>query len=235
MVDQNIPEVTLMIASSVDGCLVSGESFETDKNKSWKQSDEIRGLLYQFFDFSRDDTVYNLSTSRLLVQIGINNPRFKPKKEPIQMIVLDHWQLLTPIGIKNLSASVSKLVVITSDQSIEKDTSIPSSVAFVHADAELNLKAILQTLAKKHKIEKVTIQSAGTMNSQWLESGVVDFLIVVIYPLLVGNNGTPVFSTKELITVRPLRLLSSNVFDTHYLSLQYRVLNESQDDRNRKK
>jgi riboflavin biosynthesis pyrimidine reductase len=221
------PEVTLIIASSADGCLVSQDSDELDFNKNWKNSNLVRGIIYQFFDFIKNTEVYNVTTAEALVKLGVNDSHFVPKKNDLRLIVLDTTNKLTTLGVQNLAESVKKLIVVAHKQGTHLTTaSLPENCRTYFYDKVLNLKKLMTSLKKDYTISKVTIQSAGKMNAQWLSAGVVDYLTLIVYPLLVGNNGTPVLFSETLFTIKPLHLFSSGVFDSNYISLQYRVINE---------
>ena len=75
-------------------------------------------------------------------------------------------------------------------------------------------------------VQKITIQSSGRLNAKWINDGLVDYLTVIVYPLLVGNSGTPVLENKKLSIVRPLRLLDAKPFNFNYIALNYQVLND---------
>ncbi|MEN8252802.1 MAG: dihydrofolate reductase family protein [Patescibacteria group bacterium] len=220
------PETTLIVASSVDGCLVGRDSDDLDSNKSWKHSKNIRGVIQQFFDFSpHTSDVFNLVSVATVIRIGIENTTFVPKKEDVRLIVLDEDNKLSLKGIKNLALSVTKLIIVTTEKNKFSSKSYPSNCHFLRYKKKIDINHLAEMLWKKYKVKKLTIQSSGLFNSRWIEFGLVDFLTVVFYPLLVSNNGTPMLIKSDLFTARPLNLISIKTFDTNYLLLRYKVIN----------
>jgi 2,5-diamino-6-(ribosylamino)-4(3H)-pyrimidinone 5'-phosphate reductase len=232
------PIITLIIASSVDGCLVTRESDRYDKNKNWKNTKGVGGYVQQFFDFSVESSdTYNLINASTLVNIGVNSENFVPKKSNVQLIVLNFNDNLTEVGLKNASKSVKKLILIgkKDDQFIQLKK-FPKNCEFLITKNDFDIAKTMRVLKSKYKVEKITVQSAGLLSSKWLSSGVVDFLTIILYPIMVGNNGTHILSDldftndnsnkiEQFFNVRPLKLIKSRAFDTNYLFLRYAVLN----------
>lgn len=219
------PEITLIISSSVDGCLVGRDSDSLDSNKDWKDLKIVRGVLQQFFDFSHNNKdVFNLVTAPTLLRVGIEAPVFIPKKENLRLVVIDEDNEINPRGIKNLSLSVEKLIIANTRKN-KLTRKYPSNCQFIYYSKKIDMAHLVATLKQKYKVEKLTVSSAGLRNSQWIKTGLVDFITMIIYPLLVSRNGTPAFVEADLFAVKPLHLISAKIFDTNYLSLRYKVIN----------
>ena len=214
------------MASSVDGCLVGRDSDDLDANKSWKNKVGVRGLLQQFFEFSPNTDNYNLTTGQAMVQTGINARSALPKKENLRLIVLDRNMSLSSQGVRYLAESLDKLILVVGQRHpalrIKK---LANNVTVIKMSFPLNLSGLMRQLRTRLQIKKVTIQSAGLLNSRWLEEGLVDYMTVIIFPLLIGSSGTPALINDHIFSVKPLRLVSSKIFNNNYLSLYYRVIN----------
>jgi riboflavin biosynthesis pyrimidine reductase len=158
-------------------------------------------------------------------QAGMNLRSGIPDREDIRLIVLDHHRELTVEGINYLAKCVNRLMVvcgkvhpITKSKSKEKNISLITQSRF-------NREELLQTL-KSRRVRKVTIQSAGKLNSKWVNEGLIDHLTVIVYPLIVGESGTPLFTNTKISIVRPLRLIDIRPFNLNYISLNYQVIND---------
>ncbi len=223
------PEVTLIVSSSVDGCLVGRDSDRLDQQKNWKDLPIVRGVVQQFYDFVNNSDVYNLTTADVMIGLGLNNQSFSPKKDLLNLIVLDVENELTPLALQNLAKSVENLIVIVgSSRPTTLDSALPSNVQLLRSEPSFDPVKIMRQLKKVFHVKKVTIQSAGQLNSQWLNANIVDYLTVVVYPLVVSSNGSASFPTAtwlKKMTVKPLQLISAQTFDTNYVSLRYRVIN----------
>ncbi|MBQ6524573.1 MAG: dihydrofolate reductase family protein [Atopobiaceae bacterium] len=78
--------------------------------------------------------------------------------------------------------------------------------------------------------ERLTIQSGGTLNAALVREGLVDFVDVVVAPLVVGGRDTPTLvdgpsltSIDELSRLCALELLGCEALRDSYVRLRYRV------------
>jgi riboflavin biosynthesis pyrimidine reductase len=224
------PEVTLMLASSIDGRLVSRDSDRLDSNKKWKKSNLVKSIIYQFFDFSENKTVYNLTSGSSMVRVGVNSDSFTPKKSSVRLVVLDSDKLLTAVGVTNLAKSVQQLILVTDHSQRHLKKGALSNCNFFFHKGEVDLVVLLKEIGKQFNVQKLTVQSEGLMNSNWIEAGIVDHLTVILFPILVSDNGTPTLVSNNNFSVRPLRLISMARFDDNYISLNYDVINSKKID-----
>ena len=86
----------------------------------------------------------------------------------------------------------------------------------------------LTTIAKQ--INKITIQSGGTVNSDLIREGLIDMVSLVISPVLIGGKDTPTImdgysieSEKELKFIKTLKLKKCEKLNNSYLHLLYEV------------
>ena len=77
----------------------------------------------------------------------------------------------------------------------------------------------------------MTSQSGGTVNGLFLREKLIDFVDVVVAPVLVGGKDTPTLvdgrslrSSEELSQLGVLKLLDCAVMEDSYLRLRYRVV-----------
>jgi 2,5-diamino-6-(ribosylamino)-4(3H)-pyrimidinone 5'-phosphate reductase len=80
--------------------------------------------------------------------------------------------------------------------------------------------------------EKITIQSGGTMNSEFVRKGLVDKLMLVVAPALIGGedtstlmDGESIHSQNELFKIKTLELIKAEPLKNSYLLLEYKVNN----------
>ncbi len=192
------PTTTLVLPISSDGKLVSRDAILTDHNPSWRTRPGISGYLQQFFDFSQSGD-YALTTGEVMALSGVNQKSASPDRSDLHLVVLDFDHHLTPAGIAYLRRSVADLVLLRTKRA---PTLIMSSLA---------------TKGIKH----LTLHSTP-MNALWIEHDLVDYLTLIIYPLIVGESGTPVTSLG-LTDPRTLTLVETTTFDTNYVCLRYLV------------
>lgn len=192
------PTTTLILPVSSDGKLVSRDAIMTDKDPTWRNKPGIAGYLQQFFEFSGTDS-YTLTTGEVIALSGVNTKTSTPEPSGLRLVVLDPAHSLTLQGIAYLRQSIQKLIIINDLQNPQK---------------------ILSQLSKE-KVKNLTIHSTP-MNALWLQNNLIDYLTLIVYPLVVGESGSPVASIG-LKDPRTLTLLETRTFDKNYVSLRYAI------------
>lgn len=192
------PTTTLILPISSDGKLVSRDAITTDKDPSWRVQPVVVGYLQQFYDFVSSDS-YTLTTGEVMALSGVNHKTSVSEKEDLSLVVLDFDHALTQAGISYLEQTVKNLIILRE---------------------HLTPKQIMSTLSKE-KVKHLTLHSTP-MNALWLQHDLVDYLTLIIYPLVVGESGTPVTSLG-LKDPKTLTLLETTTFDQNYVCLRYKI------------
>lgn len=220
------PETTLFLNISVDGRITSHDSDAFDPDQTWKQTPGIRGILQQFYEFNQPGMTA-LTTGSAMAALGLNTRRGTPHQEDMNLVVLDPDADLTPQGLAYLAQNVRQLFLIclashpikrSSAQALKRlnPLSYPKTIDLNHAFARLY---------REHKVKKLFIHSIAPLNADLIDAGLVDYLSLIISPLLVGGHGTPALQDTDILTVRPLKLIDLQRFAANYVNLRYQVLN----------
>ena len=95
---------------------------------------------------------------------------------------------------------------------------------------ELDLTRLLEDLSSKYNAERLTIQSGGSLNGLFLRNNLIDYVNIVIAPLLVGGkdvstliDGEAISNSEELNKLKALELIECNQLDNSYVQLKYKV------------
>ena len=90
----------------------------------------------------------------------------------------------------------------------------------------------MEDLKKDYQVERITIQSGGTLNCEFLRNNLIDYVNIVIAPILVGGSttntlidGKAISRIEELNKLKALKLMEANVLQNSYVQLKYKVLN----------
>ena len=82
----------------------------------------------------------------------------------------------------------------------------------------------------KYNAERLTIQSGGNLNGLFLRNNLIDYVNIVIAPLLVGGkdvstliDGESISSSKELNKLKALELIEFKQLHNSYVQLKYKV------------
>ena len=84
--------------------------------------------------------------------------------------------------------------------------------------------------SSKYNAERLTIQSGGNLNGLFLRNNLIDYVNIVIAPLLVGGkdvstliDGEAISNSEELNKLKALELIECNHLDNSYVKLKYKV------------
>lgn len=220
------PETTLFLVNSVDGRITSHDSDPLDPDKNWKKDPKIQAITQPFFDFARGQ-IHTITYGESLARIGVNvRTEIHPVKD-VRLVVIDQDALLQNSGIHYLTRTFHTIyLACLKNHPALSLTPVPENLKFLTQSSPFELAPILTTLTKKYKVKQVSIQSNARLNARWLSSGLVDYLSVIISPLLVGRHGTPNLIDQDLLTVKPLILTDMKAFGLDFVNLRYDVVNK---------
>jgi 2,5-diamino-6-(ribosylamino)-4(3H)-pyrimidinone 5'-phosphate reductase len=219
------PLTTLFLVNSVDGRITSHDSDTLDPNKVWKHDPKIQAITQPFFDFARGN-IHTLTYGESLVEIGVNTRMNLGKKSDVSLVVMDEANHLTIEGVLYLSTNFKTVYLgCLTTHSITTYSKIPTNLKLVAQKHNFNLEIFLTSLYKTHKVKQLSIQSNAHMNARWLSAGLIDYLSVIISPLLVGRHGTPNLIDQDMLYVKPLVLTGMKAFGLDFVNLRYDVIN----------
>ena len=94
-----------------------------------------------------------------------------------------------------------------------------------------SLSDALERLYSDFGCERLTIQSGGTLNAIFLREKLIDFVDIVVAPVLVGGKNTSTVvdgesfkSPADLSALGVLKLIDSTPLENSYLRLRYEVV-----------
>lgn len=95
----------------------------------------------------------------------------------------------------------------------------------------LSLPDALAKLRSEYGCQRLTIQSGGTLNGLFLRENLLDYVDIVIAPILIGGkdtstliDGRSLLSESELSQLGVLKLQECTVLEDSYLRLRYQVI-----------
>lgn len=218
---------------SLDGKINSGNSDSLDVDRDWKQIDGLREGLQQYYDLESETDLFSFNTGRVMAKIGVNERTEKPEKmEAVTFVILDNAPHLTEQGVRYLANWVGRLVLVTTNEShpvfaVRDEFDNVEVLQYL----DLNLSQMLADLYDKFGADRLTIQSGGNMNGKFLREDLIDYVNIVVAPVLVGGrdtttliDGDAISSPEELSAIRPLKLIECKALDDSYIQLQYKVI-----------
>ena len=229
------PVTTLFMLTSVDGKISTGDSDVMDVDKDYPAIRGIKEGLQQYYDIEQTTDLFSLNTGRVFSKIGVNDKKEHPVKLAVSFVIIDNLPHLTEEGVSYLSNQASKLIVVTTNTS-HPAYIVQNRVENIHIipyATEVDFGDLFQKLKKDYGAERLTIQSGGTLNATLIRQGLVDRVLLVVAPALVGGKDTPslmdgrsLHTTKELSEIRALELVQAKPLENSYILLEYMVKNK---------
>ena len=228
----NRPVTTLFMLECLDGKISSGSSDCLDADRDWSRIDGVKEGLQQYYEIEQTTDLYSLNTGRVMAKIGINDRGDIPNKSPVSFIIIDNKPHLNERGIEYLCKWVKTLYLVTTNKNhiaYEMQAKFENLV-ILNYDM-LDLKLLLEDLYDKYNIYRLTIQSGGNLNGLFLREDLIDYVNIVIAPLLVGGrdtstlvDGESIKSIDELDKLKALELLECKKLENSYIQLKYKVI-----------
>lgn len=227
----NKPITTLFMLESLDGKITSGDSDTLDADKDWINITGVKEGLHQYYEIEQTTDLYSLNTGRVMAKIGINDRKEEPNKIPASFIIIDNKPHLNENGIDYLCKWVNTLYLVTTNKNHVAHTLKNKYTNLVILEYDnLDLKLLLNDLNTKYNVDYLTIQSGGNLNSLFLDNNLIDYLHIVVAPLLVGGrntstliDGKSITDISELSKLKSLKLVECNILDDSYIELKYQV------------
>ena len=227
------PITTLFMLESLDGKISSGSSDNLDADKDFCRIDGVKEGLHQYYELEQETDLFSLNTGRVMAKIGVNDKKEYHKKiDVVTFVIIDNKPHLNENGIDYLCHWVGKVLLVTTNKSHPaytiKDNYENLDILYYET---LDLEKLLEDLYSKYNAERLTIQSGGTLNGMFVRNKLIDFVNIVIAPIIVGGKDVPTLVDGESITneselnkLMPLKLLECNKLEDSYIELKYKVL-----------
>jgi len=218
---------------SLDGKISTGSNDNLDVDKDFCKITGVKEGLHQYYELEKETDVFSLNTGRVMEKIGVNNRKeYHEKVDVVTFIIIDNKPHLNEKGIDYICHWVGRLLLVTANK---------NHVAYSLKDKYDNLeilyydkfdpKILLEDLYRKYNAKRLTIQAGGTLNGVFVRNKLIDFVNIVIAPIIIGGKDVPtlvdgngIIDEKELFKLLPLQLLECNKLEDSYVQLKYKVL-----------
>lgn len=228
------PYTTLFLLISVDGKISTGNTDVMDTDKDYKLIKGVKEGNQQYYDLEQQTDLHSLNSGGVFEKIGMNEKTDEPQKTPVSFIVIDNKPHLNKNGTTYLAKKSKMLYIITTNPehpAFDLKKEFPN-IEILKYEKEIDLADVLKKLKQEYGVDRVTIQTGGTMNASWVREGLIDRLLLVVAPAMVGGkdtstlmDGESLHSEDELFKIRSLELVQAKPLENSYLLLEYRVNN----------
>ncbi len=228
----NRPQTTLFMLTSVDGKISTGDTDVMDVDKDYPQIAGLKEGLNQYYDIEKTTDFFSFNTGRVFAKIGMDDKTDEPVKIPVTFVVVDNQPHLTGKGVEYLSKKSQKLIIVTTNMSHPALSMVGENISVFSYPEKIDFTDLFKRLKKDCGAERMTIQSGGTLNSILLREGLIDRVLLVIAPALIGGkntatliDGESLHSEDELSKIKALELVQAKPLENNYLLLEYIVKN----------
>lgn len=228
----NRPITTLFMLESLDGKISTGSTDNLDVDKDYPKIDGVKEGLYQYYELEKKTDYFSLNTGKVMAKIGVNDKNEYGDKVNVTFVIIDNKPHLNENGIDYICHWVGRLLLVTTNKN-----HIAYSLQDKYSNLEilyyetLDLKKLLGDLYSKYNAERLTIQSGGTLNGMFVREKLLDFVNIVIAPIIIGGkdvatlvDGETIKDASELYKLMPLQLQECNKLENSYIQLKYKVL-----------
>lgn len=229
-------ETTLCLVISLDGKITTGSTDNLDSDLDWKRIVGVKEGFAQYYEIEQSLGPNYLNSGRVLEKVGFNNKKEAPQKEPLRFVVVDRKPHLNENGINYLCKWLERLFIVTNNLGHPAFDlrSKHKNLEIIYHENEIDCADLLMELKKNHNMEKITIESGGTLNSVFFRSGLVDHVKIVVAPLIVGGKNTSslvdgfsITEQSQLHMLKALKLRECKKLENSYLLLEYDVINKT--------
>ncbi|MFX1574518.1 MAG: dihydrofolate reductase family protein [Promethearchaeota archaeon] len=237
--EKNRPETTLFLMQSLDGKISTGDIDERDQELDFPKIKGIKEGNYQYYDLLFRTDRHALISGKVLAKIGINSRERVDNHKDVNLIVIDRKPHLTEKGMNYLIQSFKSIYIVTNNEIHPAfEFSNQKKLKIIYYQKQINLEDLFRKLKQDFNIEKISIQSGGTLNSLFLKHKLIDHISFIIVPCLIGGKDTPTSidgaaprTEKDLYNIKALKLKDCQKLKHSYLHLMYDVINDTKLDR----
>ena len=222
------PVTTLFMLMSADGKISTGANDELDVDRDFPAIDGLKEGLHQYYEIEQTTDLWSFNTGRVQEKMGANREG-PPEKSPVSFAILDNHHL-TEKGIRYFCARSKTFVLITSNR-LHPAFAVREENLNIICQEKTDLAEALARLKKDFGCDRLTIQSGGTVNSLFLRQKLIDYVDLVVAPVLIGGrdtstliDGRSLVSREELSALGVMKLTDCTVLEDSYIRLRYRVI-----------
>lgn len=231
----SIPKTTLFLIQSLDGKISTGGVDSLDVDKDFSQIPGIKEGLYQYYDLEKKTDFASLNSGRVMVKVGANSKNTKDvSKTPVNFIIIDNKPHLDKEGSEYFAKKSKTFFLVTTNKNhpayeLAKEY---SNIKILQYGNEIDFVDMFTRLKNEFGIKRITIQTGGTLNAEFLRLGLIDRVSIVIAPALIGGRNTQsliggesLHTQADLKNIKALKLIKNETLKNSYLHLVYKVIN----------
>jgi len=230
------PITTLFMLMSVDGKISTGNVNDRDVDKDFPKIIGIKEGLKQYYDIEQTTDLFSMNSGKVMVKVGTNIKKDIVTKIPVSFIIIDNKPHLNNTGVEYYVQRSKTFFLATSNKKHPAyEYENEKNLKIMYYENGIDFVDLFNQLKCKYNIEKMTIQTGGTLNSVLLREQLIDKLSIVIAPALIGGKETPTLidgnslqTFEDIRKIKALKLIENRTLNDSYINLKYEVINETE-------
>ena len=234
----NRPFTTLFLIESLDGKISTGDNDGMDFDQDLPSIPGIREGLHQYYELERTTDLVSFNSGKVQAKVGANQKDLtKVERIPVSFVIVDNEPHLDENGCAyfGLRSKVFYLVTHNKDHPAFK-LKERYDIKILYYEGEIDWVDVFRRFKEDYGIEKMTVQTGGTLNAVLLRNHLIDRVLVMIAPCLIGGkntstlvDGESLHTQADLRNINALTLINCQALEDNYVLLEYRVVKNDQD------
>lgn len=226
---------TLFLLQSLDGKISTGDVDVRDVDTDLSQITGVKEGLHQYYEIEQQTDLVSFNSGRVMAKVGANTkPLAEVKKTPVSFVVVDSKPHLTTHGVEYMARKADKLYLVTTNKEhpAYKLMSQYPNITILSYNSKVDFVGLFHDLGTKYGVERMTIQTGGELNAVLLRAGLINKVLIVVAPYIVGGRTTPTLvdgeslrTTEDMKLIRSLKLTSCKMLEHSYVRFEYDVIN----------
>ncbi len=220
----NKPITTLFLIESLDGKITTGDVDELDIDKDFSRIVGVKEGLYQYYDLEKQTDMVSFNSGKVQAKVGVNQRTWSKERDDVSFIVVDNKPHLNKNGIEYFARRSHNFYLLTTNSShpIFKIQIRYPTVHILLYETTIDFIDVFRRFKEEFSIDRITIQTGGTMNAELLRLGLIDEVSIVIAPCLIGGKdtqsligGESLHTQEDLKKIKALQFISCTVLENH--------------------
>jgi 2,5-diamino-6-(ribosylamino)-4(3H)-pyrimidinone 5'-phosphate reductase len=222
---------TLFLLQSIDGKISTGAGDLMDVDQDFPKIHGVKEGLHQYYELELKTDLCSLNSGKVQAKVGVNTRNLDSVVTlPMDFVVIDNQPHLDAHGCEYFAKKSNRFIVVTTNIShpgytLQKKY---SNIIMLYYPDTVDFTDVFKRLRTEFAIPRVTIQTGGTLNAEFLRLGLIDELAIVVAPCLIGGKHTPslidgqsLVQENDLQHIKAFELKEAKVLKDSYLLLRY--------------
>jgi 2,5-diamino-6-(ribosylamino)-4(3H)-pyrimidinone 5'-phosphate reductase len=238
MGNQTRPFTTLFLIESLDGKISTGDNDGLDFDKDLPSITGVREGLPQYYELERKSDLVSFNSGKVQAKVGVNHKDLSNvEKIPVSFVLVDNQPHLDENGCSYFALRSRTFYLVTNNKNhpVFSLKQRYDNIEILFYEGEIDFIDAFRRLKEDYGIEKMTVQTGGSLNAVLLRNNLIDKVQIVIAPCLIGGkdtstliDGESLHTEADLRHIKALQLINCQPLKENYALLEYRVVNENQ-------